>query len=131
MLTTLAARLKAHSHRHSHRRRGPVVTQSDESHLEPCTPGVDCEDCPNRATKGSTLPLCLVGAGERARIIQVDEGHRFRRRLADLGLAVGMEVRVVQASRGAGPLILAVCNDSRLAVGWGMANKIRVQVKQS
>jgi Fe2+ transport system protein FeoA len=124
MLTTLVTRLKAQSHRHSE----PVVAPSQ---MEPCTPGVDCEDCPNRSVKGSTLPLCLVGVGERAQIIQVDEGHRFRRRLADLGLAVGMEVRVVQASRGAGPLILAVCNDSRLAVGWGMANKIRVQLKKN
>ena len=127
MLTTLVARRKAQSHRH----REPIVAQPDESQLHPCTPGVDCEDCPNRAVKGSTLPLCLVGAGERAQIIQVDEGHRFRRRLAALGLAVGMEVRVVQASRGAGPLILAVCNDTRLAVGWGMANKIRVQIKKN
>lgn len=98
--------------------------------LEPCTPGVDCEDCPNQAVEGITLPLCLVPPGGRARIIHVDEGRRFRRRLAELGLAVGMEVRVVRASRGVGPLILAVCNDSRLAMGWGMANKIRVQVVQ-
>jgi Fe2+ transport system protein FeoA len=96
--------------------------------LEDCTPGVDCEDCPNQPVKGATLPLCLVPPGARARIVHVDEGRRFRKRLADLGLAVGMDVRVLKTSQGSGPLILAVCNDARLAIGWGMANKIRVQI---
>jgi Fe2+ transport system protein FeoA len=95
----------------------------------PCVPGVDCEECPNRAAHGSTLPLCLVGQGARVRIVAVDEPRRFRKRLADLGLAAGMEVRVLQAPRGSGPMILAVRNDARLAIRWEMANKIRVQVE--
>ncbi len=97
--------------------------------LVPCVPGVDCEDCPNRAVHGPTLPLCLVKQGARARIVAVDEPRRFRKRLADLGLAAGMEVRVLQAPRGSGPMILAVRNDARLAIRWELANKIRVQIE--
>ena len=86
-----------------------------------------CENCPNRALESSTLPLCRLEPGDAACIVAVDEGRRFRKRLADLGLAVGMEVQVVRASRGRGPMILAICSDSRLALGWGIANKILVE----
>jgi Fe2+ transport system protein FeoA len=109
-----------------HEKEKTLIRETAELH--PCDPGVDCEDCPNQPVIGATLPLCLVAPGESARIVRVDEGRKFRKRLADLGLVVGMEVRVVQAAHGAGPMILAVRNDSRLAVGWGMANKIRVQL---
>lgn len=102
---------------------------AQEADLKPCTPVVDCEECPNQPAPGPTLPLCLVEAGRSARIVQIDQGRRFRKRLADLGLAVGMDVRVLRASYHSGPMILAVRHDARLAVGWGMANKIRVQVE--
>jgi Fe2+ transport system protein FeoA len=45
--------------------------------------------------------------------------------LADLGLYIGMRVRIVQDDLS-GPVILAVKNDSRVAVGRGMAQKILV-----
>ncbi|NDJ75099.1 MAG: ferrous iron transport protein A [Chloroflexi bacterium] len=95
--------------------------------LETCVPGVDCDDCPNQELEGAVMPLCLLSPGEQGRIVHVHEGRQFRKRLADLGLAVGMDVRVVRASHGHGPMILAVCQDGRLAMGWGMANKIRVE----
>ncbi len=96
--------------------------------LEHCTPGVDCETCPNQAADGPTLPLCLVKAGGRAIVDHVYEGRRCRKRLADLGLAPGVEVSVLRAAYGAGPMIVAVRTDARLALGWGMANKIHVRV---
>ncbi len=49
----------------------------------------------------------------------------LRRRLAELGLNVGSEVRVLQ-SHGGGPMILAVKEDARMAIGRGMAHKILV-----
>jgi ferrous iron transport protein A len=50
----------------------------------------------------------------------------MRKRLADLGLNLGMTVRVIQRDRH-GPLILAV-KDARLALGRGMAHKIMVEL---
>ncbi|MEB2289193.1 MAG: FeoA family protein [Anaerolineae bacterium] len=72
-----------------------------------------------------TLPLSMVAPGQTVELIYIDEGRRLRKRLADLGLNVGLTVRVVQNSF-AGPLILAVREDSRLAIGRGMAHHIRV-----
>ena len=134
MFDTVRARFKArgpehrhrpHHHGHPHHAAPPALPGVEP--WEPCKPGVDCEQCPNREVTGSTLPLCRLEPGDAACIVAVDEGRRFRKRLADLGLAVGMEVHVMRASRGRGPMILAICNDSRLALGWGIANKILVE----
>jgi ferrous iron transport protein A len=131
MFDTVRARFKArgteHPHHHGHHHHAAPPALPGVEPWEPCTPGVDCEHCPNREVTGSTLPLCRLEPGDAACIVAVDEGRRFRKRLADLGLAVGMEVHVMRASRGRGPMILAICNDSRLALGWGIANKILVE----
>jgi len=71
------------------------------------------------------IPLALVSPGEEVRLVSIRGGQRMRKRLADLGLNLGMTVRVL-GHNGHGPLILAV-KDSRLAVGRGMAHKILVQ----
>jgi Fe2+ transport system protein FeoA len=71
------------------------------------------------------MSLSMVSPGEDVRLVAIHGGQQMRKRLADLGLNVGMTVRVVQRN-GHGPLILAV-KDSRLAVGHGMAHKILVQ----
>lgn len=73
----------------------------------------------------STLPLSMVQAGETVELVAIEEGRRLRKRLADLGLNAGLRVRVIQ-NCFTGPLILAVREDSRLAIGRGMAHKIRV-----
>ncbi len=78
----------------------------------------------------ATLPLSMVAAGQTVELIHIEEGRRLRKRLADLGLNVGLSVRVVQNSF-AGPLILAVREDSRLAIGRGMAHHIRVSPRDS
>ena len=72
------------------------------------------------------MSLTMVSPGEEARLVAIRGGQRLRKRLADLGLNLGMTVRVMRCD-GRGPLILAV-KDSRLAVGRGMAHKIMVQL---
>jgi Fe2+ transport system protein FeoA len=71
------------------------------------------------------MPLSMVAPGEEVCLIAIRGGPRMSKRLADLGLNLGMTVRVVQHMHGDGPLILAV-KDSRLAVGHGIAHKIFV-----
>ncbi len=72
----------------------------------------------------------MVEAGQTVELIHIGECRRLRKRLADLGLNVGLNVRVVQNSF-AGPLILAVREDSRLAIGRGMAQRILVRLPSS
>jgi Fe2+ transport system protein FeoA len=73
----------------------------------------------------SAMPLSMVSPGETVELVQIREGKRLRKRLADLGLNVGLDVRVVQ-NCFSGPLILAVKEDARLAIGRGMAHQILV-----
>ncbi len=72
------------------------------------------------------MPLAMVAPGEDVRLTAIRGGRRMRQRLADMGLNLGMTVRVMQRDRH-GPLILAV-KDSRLALGRGMAHKIMVEL---
>ncbi|MGC9400683.1 MAG: FeoA family protein [Anaerolineae bacterium] len=72
------------------------------------------------------IPLAMVAPGEEVRLTAIRGGQRMRRRLADLGLNLGLTVRVIQRD-GHGPLILAV-KDSRLALGRGVAHKIMVEL---
>lgn len=72
------------------------------------------------------MTLAMASPGEEVRLTAIYGGQRMRKRLADLGLNIGMTVRVLQRN-GHGPLLLAV-KDSRLALGRGMAHKIRVEL---
>ena len=72
------------------------------------------------------MPLVMVSEGEEARLVAIRGGLQLRRRLADLGLNIGMTVRVVRINPQ-GPMILAV-KDSRLALGRGMAHKVMVEL---
>lgn len=72
------------------------------------------------------MPLSLVSVGEEVRLLSIRGGQALRKRLADLGLNVGMTMRVVQVNPE-GPIILAV-KDSRLAIGRGMAHKVMVEL---
>ncbi|MBN1964295.1 MAG: ferrous iron transport protein A [Anaerolineae bacterium] len=78
----------------------------------------------------AALPLSMVRPGESAELVEVGAGLQFRKRLADLGLGPGMVVRVVQ-NNVPGPLILAIKDDTRLAIGRGMAHRIRVVLRES
>jgi ferrous iron transport protein A len=72
-----------------------------------------------------TMPLTMATPGEDVRLVNIRGGRKMKQRLADLGLNIGMTVRVVNGKHR-GPLIVAV-KDSRLAIGWGMAHRIIVQ----
>jgi Fe2+ transport system protein FeoA len=70
-------------------------------------------------------PLALASPGEKVRLVAVHGGRTFRKRLADLGLNIGMDFEIVQHD-GFGPLILGV-KGSRLMIGRGMAHRIFVE----
>jgi ferrous iron transport protein A len=73
-----------------------------------------------------TYPLTFAARGETVTLIEIRAGDRLRRRLKEMGLNIGMRVRIVQGDLN-GPVILAVANDTRLAIGQGMAQKIMVR----
>lgn len=72
------------------------------------------------------IPLAMIGEGEEVRLVCVRGGRGMRKRLADLGLNVGMAVRVIRRNPE-GPMILGV-RESRLALGRGMTHRVMVEL---
>ncbi|HFQ15677.1 MAG TPA: ferrous iron transport protein A [Rhodobacteraceae bacterium] len=79
-----------------------------------------------RHSADKALPLALAGEGEHVRIHGLKGGKGLTRRLMDLGLALGSEVRIIQRRPG-GAMIVARGN-LRVALGAGMAQKVMVTI---
>lgn len=73
----------------------------------------------------SLMPLAMVRPGEQVILVAVNAGWGLARRLADMGLYPGVNLRVIWGHPG--PLVVQV-GSSRLALGHGMAQKIMVKV---
>lgn len=69
--------------------------------------------------------LSTVPAGQRVRLVGVEAGRGLSAHLAAMGLVPGAEVLMVR-NEGAGPALVEV-KGTRLALGRGMAAKIRVE----
>ncbi len=69
------------------------------------------------------MPLSIVQQGRKVKLVCVDQCEGLAGRLAALGLVPGVEFEIVKSAPG--PLILAV-GETRLMIGRGMAEKIRV-----
>ena len=70
------------------------------------------------------MPLAMASPGEVVRVAGIRAGWGLTRRLADMGLLPGTEVRVISSQRP-GPVLVEV-KGSRLALGHGMAQRIMV-----
>ena len=71
------------------------------------------------------MTLSDLCQGQRARILAIEGGKGFRQKLLLRGLSEGSLVKVL--SNGQGPVLLEV-NRSTIALGVGMAAKIRVKI---
>jgi ferrous iron transport protein A len=65
--------------------------------------------------------------GQRGVIISVDGGKMVVKRLADLGLNSGTEIRVLRMTWFSGPVQIEACG-SRLVLGRGLASRILVGI---
>jgi Fe2+ transport system protein FeoA len=70
------------------------------------------------------MPLVIVQAGRRVRLVAVDAGRGLQGRLAAMGLVPGVEIEVLRNSMH-GPFLIEV-KGSRIMLGRGMAQKIIV-----
>lgn len=72
------------------------------------------------------IPLAVLNRGEKAEIVEfLHRGKGMLLRLRDMGLFTGKVVEILSNSAG-GPIFLKV-DDTRLAIGRGMAMKIMVR----
>ncbi len=82
----------------------------------------DCiKDVPRQAP---SMPLTLAARGERLEVVGFDGGRVAQKRLTDMGLKVGDVIEVINSD---GPIIINT-RGTRLAIGKGLADKVRVKV---
>ncbi len=73
-----------------------------------------------------SITLDKVARHQKVRVLELAGGHRFHDRLAGLGIGLGCEIEILQQAQGRGGLLIAR-DQSRLALGRGMARKIIVE----
>lgn len=76
-----------------------------------------------------SMPLCMVLTGETVHVVKIGTESKLRKRLADLGISIGVPIRIMQ-NKGNGPVIVAIKNDTRLGVGRDLARQLWVVQEQ-
>jgi Fe2+ transport system protein FeoA len=75
----------------------------------------------------NTLRLTGLEDGQTGVILSVLGGKMLTKRLADLGITGGKEVKVIRKTLFSGPVQIEVTG-SKLVIGWGLASKIMVKI---
>ena len=73
------------------------------------------------------IPLTKLKKGEEAKIIRLEGGYSFQRKLRVLGITEGKTVKNLTVQPFGGPIVLEVCG-RQTTLGRGMAQKIIVEV---
>jgi len=73
--------------------------------------------------------LTHMPSGESGVVAEIRGGHGAVRRLEALGLRIGEEITKISAQFLRGPVTIKVGQTS-LALGYGMASKVMVEVKE-
>jgi ferrous iron transport protein A len=73
------------------------------------------------------LPLSQIEAGQTGTIMQILGGRGLTQRLEALGIRPGKKVTKINSALFRGPVTLRV-DQTHVAIGFGMANKILVEI---
>jgi len=71
------------------------------------------------------MTLAMANENEELKVLQVGHGHKFKKKLSDMGIYKDARVKIVKNDIP-GPLIIDV-KGSRLIIGRGQAQKIMVE----
>jgi Fe2+ transport system protein FeoA len=74
------------------------------------------------------ITLADIDDGQSGMIVSIFGGKILTKRLADLGLKEGTEIKVIRRTLFSGPVQIEVCG-SRLVLGRGLASKIIIERK--
>ena len=69
------------------------------------------------------FPLSMADAGAQVRIVALRGGAGLDRRMTEMGLNIGAQVRVLQQQGGG---LVVMRGESRFALGGGMAHRVMV-----
>ena len=73
------------------------------------------------------IPLTQLFSEKKGKIICLQGGHGFQRKLRVMGIREGQTIKIVSRQPFRGPLTIAF-NGCQMTLGRGMANKIIVKV---
>jgi len=80
-----------------------------------------------KSMNNTTLTLLDLPKNKTARIIAIDGGREFQRKLCVMGIREGELVKLVSKQPMNGPLTIQACG-CQMTLGRGMARKITVEV---
>ncbi len=81
----------------------------------------------DRRARAGMMTLESVDVRRQARVILIEGGHGVRSHLNTLGIHIGDWLTVVERAPFRGPVLVDV-NGTRVAIGRGIANKVKVDV---
>ena len=73
------------------------------------------------------ISILHLPTGKKARILSIQGGHGFQRKLQVMGIREGQVIKIVSRQPFRGPLTIEVCG-SQITLGRGMTSKIIVEV---
>lgn len=76
--------------------------------------------------KDPLIPLAMICPGELVRVDDIKAGRGLLRRLTDMGLTPGVNIKIINSQRP-GPVVIEL-RGSRLVLGHGVAQKIMVTI---
>jgi len=81
-------------------------------------------------TEGKSVTLRQMQSGQSGKVVQVQGGPGLVNRLNAMGIRPGKKITKVSSMLMRGPVTIRVGN-ARVAIGFGMANKIIVEMEKS
>lgn len=72
--------------------------------------------------------LTSLKPGQKAKILRLEGGHGFQRKLRTLGVREGKIVKLIAGHPLGGPLVVEVERRQTVTIGRGMAHRIIVEV---
>lgn len=87
-------------------------------------------DQANDRTENHCLKLAEMRAGEQGTVLKILSSIGLKRRLEAMGIRPGVRIEKITGSPFSGPIVIRI-EHIRLAIGYGMANKILVEVRRA
>ncbi|MFA5055844.1 MAG: FeoA family protein [Dehalococcoidia bacterium] len=78
-------------------------------------------------TDKKSISICELRQGQSAKIVEILGGQAIASRLHAMGVRPGKKITKVSAAFLRGPVTISV-DRCQIAIGWGMAQKVMVEV---
>lgn len=75
------------------------------------------------------LSLLTLEKNKTAKVVKIEGGVVFQKKLESLGLRLGVKIKKLSSSVFGGPVVIRI-GRTNIAIGKGMANKIIVDTEQ-